>query len=104
MLANDILKWMGASLQVQRATIEAGKAEIAPVAGIWDAGNMQPAAHGTKPDTSLGSEWYFPYVADINADLLRAELPRRIHSYAELAVLIASMANFTHFKGTRTVA
>lgn len=106
MLANDILKWMGASLQVQRATIEAGKAEIdlwsrlgaAPVPGIWDAGNMEPATHGTKPDTSLGSKWYFPYVADINADLLRAELPRRVHSYSELAVLLASMGQLHAFE------
>jgi hypothetical protein len=106
MLANDILKWMGASLQVQRATIEAGKAEIdlwsrlgaAPVPGIWDAGNMEPAAHGTKPDTSLRSKWYFPYVADINADLLRAELPRRVHSYSELAVLLASMGQLNAFQ------
>ena len=106
MLANDILKWMGASLQVQRATIEAGKAEIdlwsrlgaAPVPGIWDAGNMEPAAHGTKPDTSLRGKWFFPYVADINADLLRAELPRRVHSYAELAVLIASMGQLRAFQ------
>jgi hypothetical protein len=68
------------------------------VPGIWDAGNMEPATHGTKPDTSLGSKWYFPYVADINADLLRAELPRRVHSYSELAVLLASMGQLHAFE------
>jgi hypothetical protein len=92
--------------RMTRDGIRSGKAEIdlwsrigaAPVPGIWDAGNMEPAAHGTKPDTSLGSKWYFPHVADINADLLRAELPRRVHSYAELAVLLASMGQLNAFQ------
>jgi hypothetical protein len=106
MLANDIMKWMGATLQVQRATIEAGKAEIdlwarlnaAPVPGMWDANNMQPAEHGTEADTSLRGRWYFPYVADINVEQLRAELPKRIHSYNELALLLASMGQLKAFQ------
>jgi Domain of unknown function (DUF4157) len=107
MVANDILKWIGAGLQVQRATIESGKAEFvlwtrlgaAPVPGIWDAKNMEPAKHGTDPDTSwVGMEWYFPYISDINADLLRAELPRRVKTYGELAVLLASMGQLHAFE------
>jgi hypothetical protein len=107
MLANDILKWIGAGLQVQRATIESGKAEFvlwtrlgaAPVPGIWDAKNMEPAKHGTDPDTSwAGMEWYFPYISDINADLLRTELPRRVKTYGELAVLLASMGQLHAFQ------
>ena len=100
MVANELLKWVGATLDVQRATIASGTAEIdlwtrlnaAPVAGIWDANRMAPASPGADAQTGVVFASYrFPYVADINAARLRTELPTRVKTYAELAVLIASL-------------
>lgn len=102
MVANEILGPIGAALQNQRATIRAGEAEIDfwtalganPKYGMWDVFAQAPAAVGTKSDTAVFGTWYFPYIADIDADRLRAELPQRVHNYYELQLLLYSATNF----------
>ena len=51
---------------------------------------MGPASPGADAQTGVVFAC-FPYVTDINAARLRTELPTRVKTYAELAVLIASL-------------
>lgn len=98
MVLNEILAPIGGALQGQRETIRAGGAEIDlwvslganPKTGIWDRWAQAPAPEGTKPDTAVFGTYYFPYVADIDADRLRAQLPLRIRTLHDLEVLLHS--------------
>lgn len=100
MVANELMKWVGATLDVQRAAIAAGTGEFVlwerlgaePVPGMWDAHRMAPASPGADAQTGVVvASWRFPYIADIDAARLRSQLPSRIKTYAEYAVLIASL-------------
>ncbi len=94
---NELLGPIGAALKAQEAWIARGRAEISffaalgaePLTGIWDRQGERPAAPGQKPDTAVFTHWYFPYVVDINADGLRANLPKRVASYQELQNLLS---------------
>ena len=98
MVANEILGPIGAALQNQRARIREGEAEIDfwtalganPSHAMWDVFAQAPAPHGTQADTAVFTTWYFPYVSDIDATSLRAQLPLRVHNYYELQLLLHS--------------
>ena len=98
MVANEILGPIGAALQNQRAAIREGRAEIElwtalgadPLAAMWDFYGRGPASRGTQADTAVFGTWYYPYIVDIDAEKLKAELPRRVRTYYELKVLLES--------------
>jgi hypothetical protein len=104
---NELLGPFGAALQAQRAWIARGKAEIAywaalgadPISGVWDRQGEAPAPPGQKPDTAVIDHWYFPYVVDINAERLRANLPMRTASYQELQNLLSIGKSLGAIKG-----
>ena len=106
MVANEILGPIGAALQNQRAAIRSGEAEIDfwtalganPKYAMWDVFAQAPAPAGTKADTAVFGTWYFPYVEDIDADRLRAQLPLRVHTFYELQLLFYSAQNLGAFR------